>query len=486
MDAAIQAQTKSLTLYLEPNQDEYLVPVYSLPMEAKNKVCLTQPLVQLNNDDLVIQSQAQTGAITYQLNLKHNLYALLFQKKKHKNFVGRDLSTRELFLVSVIQYPVLDDYQALMNTKKGFKQFKLPAHGGSLTILKSLTLHCPGCSFHPMKDVLPSEIVEMELKQQQALHVVPIGLVYCKRDQYDPFKMFENREENACPSYNIFKEIMGIPAKQTPLSQREGIPWEHGINLLWLQSMQLSSDEIRQHIGNTNIVIIFVEEGTFSACMITELGCVSTYFMIIQPYPNNMYRVELIQKRDATLSLPVMPSNYLFDAVSLQNFVIIKAHNLLMALRECPPFNKLFEIPREKAIEELAIKHCPSWLKSTESIEIKKKRSSSEASIKPKPKHFSFKSTEKPNNSPLSQEWGRKSSGASLLKTKRRAEKEKKEKSEKLTKGKEKESKDDDRGKSEKFKEKEVGEEEKDMEKKEKQQKFSTKGKEKEMNKEKE
>lgn len=261
-----------------------------------------------------------------------------------------------------------------------------------------------------------------------------------------------------------------------------GTPWDYGVNVLWLQSMQLTQEQIRQHIGNVHIIVIFTAHsgksrkgnnstctkkkkktncsdfqrirsaysefrkknpfsprlllrefhftcthstlGQFNASKLTELGAVCFCFIVVQPYPNDMYRVELVLKKDSVNAPPSFPANYLFDAHSLQNFIIIKgsgnSENFgdFFFLTHLPkltthwwPWRRIHRFAdylkfqgdyslfvlsfffqhgkgthvliRENAIEELVQRRCPSsWLKSVDAKRKDYKRRSGDTKSK--------------------------------------------------------------------------------------------------------
>jgi len=181
-----------------------------------------------------------------------------------------------------------------------------------------------------------------------------IAVGYAKKEQSNPLEIWNNKEVSL--RFKRFLKGLGIneeiPCVKTEWSNR---------GLVYYLAHVMDEDEVRREIGNTTAVIIFHDVGAkFDPKDLKLAGKLTQFVIIVQPVEPDNYRLGLVYKDTLRPFEPKLPSNYVFDAHQLKEFILHKVHNGYMMTQYCPPLNRMFEQPRQATIHGLAEK----WEKS--------------------------------------------------------------------------------------------------------------------------
>jgi len=200
--------------------------------------------------------------------------------------------------------------------------------------------------------------IEKQFRQEQASF--KISIVFCKGNQVDPLEMFKNIEHSE--KFDKFLNIMGVPS-EGDACLNELISWKEK-KVGYLLATKLNSEQHRRLIGNTQAVIFFKEDAcAFNPEGVDSMGIVPQFFAVVQPC-DGQYRIGFFNRVALKTIEPGIPSNAVFDNNSLKDFLLTKIHNAYMIARQVPPINRLWEIPRQVAINQIAYSYSPKqWLK---------------------------------------------------------------------------------------------------------------------------
>lgn len=132
----------------------------------------------------------------------------------------------------------------------------------------------------------------------------------------------------------------------------------------YLLATKLNSEQHRRLIGNTQAVIFFKEDpGPFNPEGVDAMGIVPQFYAVVQPH-EGQYRIGFFYRVNMKIVEPIVPSNALFDLETMKDFLLTKIHNGYMVAKQVPPINRLFEMPRQQAINNIAYLYSPKqWLK---------------------------------------------------------------------------------------------------------------------------
>jgi len=190
---------------------------------------------------------------------------------------------------------------------------------------------------------------------------VRIGLIFCKKGQSSPFEMFQNKkvESNA---FDLFNQIMCVPSSFDP---KNFMKWNER-EFTWYPACSMKQDAIRQYIGNTNVLVFFID-GTepFDGSKLDELGQMCHCFIVVHAFPAQKFRLTVIHRRDLNRPFgPHIPPNYLFDGTpALKDFLLTKVYNAQMSIVKCPPTNVMYKTPRQATLKDIAIKFAPKLVR---------------------------------------------------------------------------------------------------------------------------
>jgi hypothetical protein len=299
---------------------------------------------------------------TYKLNTQKLIYKKKYSETKHLLWIGTyGKNIEEFFLVATQETvdEMNDFFSALEISKKGIHEFdivipkKKDKKDFSKIIEKALEQRYLSAIFCNIKTTpeLITDIVNMEVKHQQIIAILTIGLIYCKTGQTDPLEMFLNN-----PSHTFQKFVKWM------LSNKE---WR-GFPVEWHVATTMDEEAHRRLIGNSQCIVFFKEnDGTqFDVSQVQNLGTVTQFFIVVEPY-HDRYRLGFFQK--LTLKEPFgpqLPATYLFDKITLCDFFFTKVHNGYMAAWKCSEqISPLYETPKLFAIRKITEKYTPKgWL----------------------------------------------------------------------------------------------------------------------------
>jgi len=213
-----------------------------------------------------------------------------------------------------------------------------------------------------------------------------IAIIYCTQGQTNPLSMFMNTSVDK--SFKKFLKLMRVDHSIDTYKQT----W-YGFDVQWFLAPYMDEEKHRRLIGNTQCVIFFqapakttysdpeldpdnehdqeqdkgqdMDEDPpdpFLIEKIHNLGSIAQIFFVVQPYKNK-YRIGFFSRFDIIVFEPRRPENYLFDALTIREYILTKAHNGYITCMSCPPINRLYEEPRAESIRKFAKVYCPkSWL----------------------------------------------------------------------------------------------------------------------------
>lgn len=192
-------------------------------------------------------------------------------------------------------------------------------------------------------------------------------------DFHNPFCLEKIKSE----SYNEFIKVMDVPDK---FDTRAAFSWRER-EFSWFPSAIMDSGQIRQYIGNTNVLIFFVDDtgknlspwaslsqfqdvflskppaawlevppepvslptipkpnkysfppslGPFDSSELDQTGQMCHCFIIIHAFPNKKYRVNILHRPGLTRPFgPPLPANFLFDAnTQFRDYLLTKGKTL--------------------------------------------------------------------------------------------------------------------------------------------------------------
>jgi len=166
-------------------------------------------------------------------------------------------------------------------------------------------------------------------------------------------------------------DMEGWTGYRGDFSQSSKIPtfyenWNN-IEVIYHIAPWLSTDEQRRFIGNDMAIIIFVEATTikFDPTHLDQLGTIPQVVILVQPVSGEIkadvetkYRLAFISRKNLKSSMPLTPFTPL-DITTTKNLILTKLHNSLVIAKRCPPFDRLFYVPRSQFIAEIVEKFPP-------------------------------------------------------------------------------------------------------------------------------
>lgn len=192
-----------------------------------------------------------------------------------------------------------------------------------------------------------NDISEIEFKHRQRVSEMKLSIIYAKEDQTNPLDMFLNTDLSQ--SYEKFLADLGV-------SEHNKSRWRD-ITINWFIASRMNEEQHRRLIGNCPCILFFHDSPhPFNLRQIDMLGVIPQIYFVIKPF-HGKYRLGCFYRSTIRSYGPQIPKHFLFDSGQLQNFLLVKAHNGYMTLRQCPPLNRLFETPRQTAINAIVSKY---------------------------------------------------------------------------------------------------------------------------------
>jgi len=172
--------------------------------------------------------------------------------------------------------------------------------------------------------------------------------------------MFKNIDHSE--NFDKFLKIMEVPTEDVSCLT-ETISWKDK-KVGYLLATKLNPEQHRRLIGNTQAVIFFKEDaGPFNPEGVDSMGIVPQFYSVVQPH-EGQYRIGFFNRINMKIIEPRVPSNAIFDELNLKDFLLTKIHNGYMIAKQVPPINRLFEMPRQNAINNVAFLFSPKqWMK---------------------------------------------------------------------------------------------------------------------------
>jgi len=233
-----------------------------------------------------------------------------------------------------------------------------------------------------------SDLLSIEKKYSYNLSRITIATVYCTPGENRPLHMFTN--QNPPKSFISFLRFLGVPAGRKSsledsansaeldvLDSNRGestsgsyqTEWKN-TTIVWHVASEMSDEAHRRLIGNSPVILFFMEstQSSFPMEHISTLGYVHQFYCIVQLHSPGKYRLGFFRRRTLDQFDPLIPANYLFDPISMRDFLLFKIFNAYMTLQVCPPFNRMYEEPRGSAIKEFCEKHAKQFMKQFQKI----------------------------------------------------------------------------------------------------------------------
>jgi len=201
-----------------------------------------------------------------------------------------------------------------------------------------------------------------------------IGVICCRKGQTSPQDMFQNGLEGGPPVDDQFWIFLKHMGHEVDLSDNwtgytgdmKGgktyyTKWKQ-IEVIYHVAPIMNKEGHRRLIGNDIAVIFFLEEGDntlFDPSQISLLGTVPQIFAVIQPV-GQLYRLAFFSNINIKKFNPDVPTK-LLDLETTKQMVLTKMHNGLVMANYCPPMNRLFYVPRQAALDQIATisnEHC--------------------------------------------------------------------------------------------------------------------------------
>lgn len=307
-------------------------------------------------------------------------YADLFMGSKHFNWISVHQSKPKFpYFISVSATPANGFFAGLITDRKGTKYSVtfIPISKKGMTmqsnadyVEKWLVKTFPQNTFLRFgKDIESMRaIASIEKNFRQELKEFQIALVPCKEGQTNPLDMFLTQEHSA--SYEKFLKSM----EYRDYINGEYLIW-HEKKVRYLSTTKLNSEQHRRLVGNTQVVIFFMDSAntsyssqtassSFMLTDIDKMGIVPQFFFVVKPFGANKYRIGFFNRINLQVSVePLIPREPI-DSITIKDFLLTKIYNAYMLGRSVPPINRLYESPKQQAINELVFKYASNaWIK---------------------------------------------------------------------------------------------------------------------------
>lgn len=313
-----------------------------------------------------------------QLDLKEDIYELQFHNTRHINFIEKDEKQRLAFLSVSYQLLKFNTFSALRTTETGYSHFSLtinPTGQFEDDVEKALKEEFPLSEIYLVTDPgLPDDLLTVEKKHAQKRKNMKIGVVYCKTGQISNNDMFANTPEDCGPGFWKFIDHFGRPidlegwTKYRGDMRPPGKCWYdewNNIEICYHVCPTLNTEEKRRLIGNDITMVYYFDSGdtdplpTFNLAGIDSFGEVPQVFVVVQPsHDYTKYRIGFFSKKNITRHAPYVPfEKTFFSLEETKTLVLTKLLNGLVVTAQCPPMNRLFQVPRRATIKDIVDKY---------------------------------------------------------------------------------------------------------------------------------
>jgi len=231
-----------------------------------------------------------------------------------------------------------------------------------------------------------------------------VGVIFAKKGQINPVEeMFKNNMDDSeggiqfvnflnlmgykinIKGWNGFRGDFSSNAEVTTYYEN----WNN-IEIIYHIAPWLNTDEQRRFIGNDIAVIVMVEASAtkYDPSNMDKLGTVPQIIVVAQPVLGDAevkYRLFFLSRKNLNQCMPLAPMQAL-DATTSKNLILTKLHNCLVISKRCPPFDRLFQMPRGQFISDIVKKFPPTKKK-------KGKTQQQDKNTETKPPRYYFFST---------------------------------------------------------------------------------------------
>eukprot|EP01127_Copromyxa_protea_P002446 TRINITY_DN1232_c0_g3_i3.p1 TRINITY_DN1232_c0_g3~~TRINITY_DN1232_c0_g3_i3.p1 ORF type:complete len:285 (+),score=51.88 TRINITY_DN1232_c0_g3_i3:76-930(+) len=142
--------------------------------------------------------------------------------------------------------------------------------------------------------------------------------------------------------------------------------WKGGIQIMFHMTPWMTAEQHRRLIGNDICVLVYFDDPTgkhsFQPDVIHNLGTVPQVFATVTPTSTEpgQYRVGFFNRPNMKQYPPLPPPmDYSMDFLTTREYLFAKLYNGMHTSNHCPPLNRLFQVPRAAAIEELGRRYPP-------------------------------------------------------------------------------------------------------------------------------
>jgi len=225
------------------------------------------------------------------------------------------------------------------------------------------TIKCLKKMFPDYKNLIPlksdyecfSDIAVLCQKFAYSVPLMKLGMLFAKSNQIGSDILY-NKSSTISNDCKKFAEIMSVPDTNPDSVCAESYIIDddfHGYfgktKVKWYPGFGLSDDEIRQYVGNCEIIVIFQDtDQPFETLLVEEYGKVNKVFIIVRKY-KMFYRVGVFY-RNIKPTEPIVSENYLFDETTVRDYIFTKIYNCLVAIKK--EDEKIVEM-RAKAKKEI-------------------------------------------------------------------------------------------------------------------------------------
>eukprot|EP01127_Copromyxa_protea_P019059 TRINITY_DN6101_c0_g1_i1.p1 TRINITY_DN6101_c0_g1~~TRINITY_DN6101_c0_g1_i1.p1 ORF type:complete len:774 (-),score=143.10 TRINITY_DN6101_c0_g1_i1:86-2335(-) len=316
----------------------------------------------------------------------HFLFMCLETKMKPAQTVT-PLGVVAILETPVVQFqsvvPILDQgtvYPALWIDKAGNYPFNIHSKlvGRKDELVKELEKYlnesaARNISFYAISEPsFPNAVLSIEDNHSCEISQFKVAVLYAKNNEQTVQEMFQNE----IPEDSKFWPFMDTIAKKIHLSnwtQYRGdfgsdgedanretyfTVWR-GTQIMFHVAPWLIAEQHRRLIGNDLVVIVFYEPPAselhkpFNPSVMSGLGTVPQVYSVIQP-TQDVFRMAFFQKPSIKEFGPPSPSpSYYMTATDAKEYLYTKLHNAMHMIKQCPPMNRLYQVPRAATIADL-------------------------------------------------------------------------------------------------------------------------------------
>ena len=249
------------------------------------------------------------------------------------------------------------------------------------SLIKFLSVKFDGYhNFVFLKNSVREELVKFCDEFAFATSEIKVGVLFAKHKQTTG-KQFRSNKDNKnidCKDYYEFLKIMGLSEIVNGIDifecNKPEDNWKNTHNqhdsqsfrVNWYIGSSMDDQNIRQHIGNVMLIIIFRdapnkpdEYQSFDTNYVADMGIVNQIFIVVEKIViNNLdrYRVGVFYRNMTTFE-PSIPENFLFTKENIRDVILTKLYNGMINIKTKSDVSKLYTVPRQTAFNELVSKN---------------------------------------------------------------------------------------------------------------------------------